>query len=137
VKDIPGLAWIVGGFVILALAIFVYGRSGPDALPGVRSAWSQVDDVREAIRTRKISVRPGESMNSVSEPYHAEVKRLKDLEGGQPVARYLLSVRPLSSQLLQGSWLGDGIDVALLDLAPSEVFGSVHLVSFRKLETKL
>ena len=136
-KDIPGLAWIVGAFILLAAGLFLYARSGPAALPAAESSWSQVDGIREQIRTRKIVIRPGESLDSVSEPYRTQVKRLKDLEGAQPIAQYVLSVRPLSSEFLKDSWLGEGIDIALLDLQPADVFGSVRLVSFRKLEKKL
>ncbi len=107
------------------------------AMPVAESSWSRVDDVREQIRTRKISIRPGETVDSVSEPYRTQIRRLKDLEGGQPVAQYILSIRPLSSELLKESWLGEGVDVAFLDLQPSEVFGAVRMVSFRKLEKKL
>jgi hypothetical protein len=137
VKDIPGVAWIVGGFILLALALFLYSRSGPEALPPVESPWSQVDDVRERIRTRKIGLKVGESMDETSRPYRAQVKRLKDLEGPQPIARYVLSVRLIPTQFVKNSWLGEGVDVAFLDLQPSEVFGSLRLVSFRKVEPKL
>jgi hypothetical protein len=136
-KDIPGVAWVVGGFVILATALFFYSRTGPAALPIPESAWTQVDTVREGIRTRKIDLKVGESRDEVSQPYRLMLRRLKDLEGGAPMARYLLEIRPLSSQLLKDSWLGAGMNVAFLDLQPTEPFGLLRLVSFRKVDQKL
>lgn len=136
-RDVPGIAWIVGGFLLLAGILFLYSGSGPEPLPAAESVWAQVDQAREGLRSRRIVLRPGESTSSVSKPYRTDVMRLKDGEGPQPVARYLVGVRPVSSTLLKDSWLGEGIDVAFLDATPSEVFGTVRLVSFRKLEPQL
>lgn len=133
-KDLPGLAWIVGGFVLSAVFLFLYARSSPGTLPRAESAWAQVEDVRGRLQTRKIELRAGESREETVQPYRLQLKRLKNLEGSQLTARYILSIHPLSSQLLKGSWLGEGMDVAFLDLAPSEVFGLIRLVSFRKVE---
>jgi hypothetical protein len=137
VRDVPGVAWIVGGFVVLAFSLGLFYRSGPEVLPAVVSPWSQVDDVRERIRTRKIAIHAGESFDEASRTYRIRVRRLKDHEGTQPVAKYVVDIRPVLLPDVKGAWLGDGMEVALLDLQPSELFGLVRLVSFRKMDVKL
>ncbi|MFH1262608.1 MAG: hypothetical protein V1495_04075 [Pseudomonadota bacterium] len=136
-RDIPGVAWILGGFVLFAIILFIYSKTGPVLLPPAESAWSQVEEIRAKLTTRKITLRVSEARDETAPPYRLELRRLKDLEGSPGAARYLLELRPMSFHLLKDSWLGSGVEVAFLDLQPTEMFGIIRLVSLRKVDTKL
>lgn len=134
-KDIPAMVWMIAVFIVSAAGILFYGRSGPDELPPSESAWIQIEQTRQNLRFRRISLAPGQKQEVVQPPYRTHLERLSDaLES--TVARYVIQVRPIRFIPKLDPWLERGMDVGLVDTKPNAPIGEVRIVALRRLENE-
>lgn len=132
-RDIPGLAWILGIFAIGAIGLFFYTRLGPGALPQARSIWADVEKVRMEIETRNLKISPRESSGMKVYPFSLQIDRLSN----QPMkegsaARYILHFTGPAKIGSNAAWLSAGVDVGLVDLNPEGLVGTVRLAAVQR-----
>jgi hypothetical protein len=133
-KDLPAMVWIIGAFILLSVATIVYARSGMEEYPTPENAWMAVEQIKDGLKFRRLTLAPEQRQESLLPPYRVRIDRLPDVEVETPLARYLLQVRPLVPLSLFNRWMAQGVDIGLIDERPSDIVGAVRMVAFRKLE---
>ena|ERR1051326_1951766 len=133
-KDIPGIIWILGIFIVSSVVLTLYAKMAPDMLPPQTNIWEQVQGFQENIEYRRMTLKPSEIRNFESPPYHFMASRMPDLEIPVPSRVYMLQIRPYDRKPLPDLWIGAGVDLAFVDIKPKELVGDVRLVKLRKLE---
>jgi len=132
-RDIPGVAWIIGFFVFGAFGIFVYAKLGPTTLPPPTPLWKYVEDFRDNIQYRRTSLQVGQVVEVNETPYQIHMERLGNHKiDSNEAAKYILQIKPLGSLPMDKPWLGLGIDLGLVDFKPNETMGDARWVSFHK-----
>lgn len=130
-RDIPGVVWILGGFLPLALALFIYAKLGPTTMPPVQSSWQQVEWARQQLQSRMLNLKVGQSHDVVIKPFALHLQRRPDIKEPTIMGHYVLSVKPVKKIAELDYWLQAGLEVGLLDSEPNASLGEVHLVAVK------
>lgn len=131
-KSLPPLIWILGGFGILAMVVFAYGRLGPDPLPPPRSAWDEVRVLKAEIEDRSRIMAIGERQKLARGPYVITVERLVDLLLPEAVGRYVFWVKPAMTTRDTPMVRDRELAVAWFDRTPESPLGQLQVAAIRR-----
>jgi hypothetical protein len=136
-KDLPGLAWILGLFVPAALLLIVVARMGPKPLPPVANVWTEVDQVRQGLAARSLKLNLGETHEELKPPFVLQTQRVADsILNGEKTQQYIVRLKLKKKIADLELWAPGGFEVGMVDLNPAGAVGDIRLASVRKLEEK-
>lgn len=134
-RDIPGVAWILGIFLFCAFGIFSYSKLGSTTIAPPTTVWKYIEELRSNIQYRRIDLKVNQSTDIKEAPYEIHIERLPNqkIDADHEVAKYMMNIKPSQTLPVDRPWLGLGVEMGWVDFRPSEAVGSVRLVSVHKL----